>query len=141
LFGLRGPAGAGNPLSGSRVTYLFGANSKSRFWSVFYADKTKQDCSKAGSTTVPIGKWSCIQWEADSDALKIDLWVDGAYVSDFALRDHGNACVPPADVNSPWFGPQADEFYVGLWSFHNMDADIDLWVDNVTNDTKKVACP
>ncbi len=142
MFGLSGKVGAGNPLSGHDVTYLFGANRENRFWSVYYDNQTNMDCSKAGTTTIPLGKWSCIQWEADSDARKIDMWVNNQLISDLAIRDKGQYCVNPSrDQNTPWYGPQSSSFYIGADSFHPMDGDLDLWIDDVIVDTKTVPCP
>ncbi len=142
MFGLRGNVGPGNALSGHRVTYLFGANRENQFWSVYYDNVTAMDCSKAGTTTIPIGKWSCIQWEADSDNRKIDMWVDGKVISDLAVRDKGRYCVDQnRDANTPWYGPQSDAFYIGANSFHAMDGDLDTWIDDVMVDTQQVPCP
>jgi hypothetical protein len=142
MFGLSGKVGPGNPLSGHDVTYLFGANRANQFWSVYYDNQTGMDCSKAGTTTIPLGKWSCIQWEADSDARKIDMWVNGTLISDLAVRDKGRNCVNAArDSNTPWYGPQSSSFYIGADSFHPMDGDLDLWIDDVIVDTKTVPCP
>jgi len=33
------------------------------------------------------------------------------------------------------------QLYVGAWSFHAMNAPLDVWLDDVVVDTKPVTCP
>jgi hypothetical protein len=57
------------------------------------------------------------------------------------VDDHGNGCVAPTVVTSPWYGPSITQLYAGAWSFHAMDALLDVWIDDLVFDTKPVSCP
>jgi len=52
-----------------------------------------------------------------------------------------NGCVAPTAVTSPWYGPTITQLFAGAWSFHAMNAPLDLWIDDLVVDTKPVACP
>jgi hypothetical protein len=98
------------------------------------------DCSSQSSTSMP-SAWACISFEMDSVARKLRMYKDGAANPILSVDDHGTACVAPTLVASPWYGPSITQLFVGAWSFHPMNAPLDVWIDDLVVDTKPVACP
>jgi hypothetical protein len=85
--------------------------------------------------------WACVSFEMDSVARKLRMYKDGAATPILSVDDHGKGCVAPTVVTSPWYGPAITQLFVGAWSFHAMNAPLDVWIDDVVVDTKPVACP
>jgi hypothetical protein len=98
------------------------------------------DCSSQSATSMP-SAWACISFELDSVARKLRMYKDGAADPILSVDDHGKNCVAPTDVASPWYGPAITQLYVGAWSFHPMNAPLDVWIDDLVVDTKPVSCP
>jgi hypothetical protein len=69
------------------------------------------------------------------------MYKDGAVDPILSIDDHGNGCVAPTSVTDPWYGPAVDQLFVGAWSFHQMNAQLDVWIDDLVVDDKPVACP
>ncbi len=99
------------------------------------------DCSSQSMTDMPTAAWSCISFELDSVARKLRMYKDGATTPILSVDDHGNGCVAPTSVTDPWYGPSITQLFVGAWSFHPMNADLDVWIDDLVVDTKPVTCP
>jgi hypothetical protein len=50
-------------------------------------------------------------------------------------------CVALTPTTDPWYGPAVVDLFVGAWSFHPMNAPLDVWIDDLVVDTSPVACP
>jgi hypothetical protein len=77
----------------------------------------------------------------DSVARKLRMYKDGAATPILSIDDHGKGCVAPTAVTDPWYGPAVTQLFVGAWSFHAMNAPLDVWIDDLVVDTKPVVCP
>ncbi|HTJ83848.1 MAG TPA: hypothetical protein VL400_19150 [Polyangiaceae bacterium] len=151
FFGASGDAEPSSPVAGRRATYLFSSLPKSgvNTYSFVYglaADGTDpyHDCwfqSQEPQGAMPTGQWQCVEFELDSVARKLRMTADGGSSPTVAVDDHGQGCVDPAvPDDSPWYGPAIDTLYVGAWSFHDMDAPLEVWIDDLVVDTKPVSC-
>lgn len=98
------------------------------------------DCSSQSATSMP-SAWACVSFEMDSSARKLRMYKDGAATPILSVDDHGTNCVAPTPVADPWYGPEITDLFVGAWSFHPMNAPLDVWIDDLVVDTKPVACP
>lgn len=98
------------------------------------------DCSSQSKTSMP-SDWACISFEMDSVARKLRMYKDGAVDPILSVDDHGKGCVAPTPVDDPWYGPSITQLFVGAWSFHQMNAPLDVWIDDLVVDTKPVTCP
>jgi hypothetical protein len=85
--------------------------------------------------------WACISFEMDSVARKLRMYKDGAVDPILSVDDRGTGCVQPTPVTTPWYGPSVTQLFVGAWSFHPMNAPLDVWIDDLVVDTKPVTCP
>jgi hypothetical protein len=149
FFGASGDAEPGSPEAGRRATYLMsslpqnGVNTYSFVYGLSAAGTDPyHDCWFQSDGAMPTAEWTCVAFEMDSVARQLSMSSDGATTPTAVVNDHGEGCV--GDVvpdDSPWYGPAVDEIYVGAWSFHPMDAPLEVWIDDLVVDTKPVACP
>jgi hypothetical protein len=147
FFGVNGNAEPSSPAVGRNAQYIMsslprnGVNTYSFVYGLaaLGADPF-HDCSSQSSTSMP-SAWACISFEMDSVARKLRMYKDGAVAPILSIDDHGNACVAPTSVTSPWYGPSIAQLFVGAWSFHPMNAPLDVWIDDLVVDTKPVICP
>lgn len=98
------------------------------------------DCSSQSSTSMP-SAWACVSFEMDSVARKLRMYQDTNAAPILSVDDHGANCVNPTPVDDPWYGPEIDDMFVGAWSFHAMNAPLDVWIDDLVVDTNPVTCP
>jgi hypothetical protein len=98
------------------------------------------DCSSQSTTSMP-STWACISFDMDSVGRKLRMYEDGAANPILSVDDHGKGCVAPTSVDSPWYGPSISQLFVGAWSFHDMNAPLDVWIDDLVVDTRPVSCP
>ena len=147
FFGANGAADPNSPATGRNASYILsslpknGVNTYSFVYGLSAAGADGyHDCSSQSATPMP-SAWACVSFELDSVARKLRMYKDGAATAILSVDDHGNGCVPPTAVTSPWYGPTITQLFVGAWSFHAMNAPLDVWIDDVVVDTKPVACP
>ena len=146
FFGVQGPAEPASPLAGNYSAYIMSSLPRDGMNTYSFVDGLSggddyQDCSTQGMEPMPTGAWTCVSFEMDSLARHLRMWKDGAEEPIVAVDDHGNGCVPPAPSDSVWWGPEIDSLFVGTWSFHPMNAPLEVWIDDLVVDTVPVACP
>ena len=149
FFGVNGDAEPSSPAVGRNAQYIMSSLPKSgvNTYSFVYGlaaiggdGDGYHDCSSQSSTSMP-SAWACISFEMDSVARKLRMYKDGAATPILSVDDHGTGCVAPTSVTSPWYGPAITQLFVGAWSFHPMNAPLDVWIDDLVVDTKPVTCP
>jgi hypothetical protein len=69
---------------------------------------------------------------------RMKMYIDTNATPILSVDDHGAACVAPTPVDDPWYGPAIDDLFVGAWSFHAMNAPLDVWIDDLVIDTSPV---
>jgi hypothetical protein len=146
FFGVQGAAEPASPLAGNYAAYIMSSLPREGVNTYSFVDGLAggdyyQDCSTQGETQMPTGEWTCVSFEMDSLARHLRMWKDGEARPIVAVDDHGNGCVPPAPSDSTWWGPEIDELFVGIWSFHPMNAPLEVWIDDLVVDTVPVECP
>ena len=147
FFGVNGTAEPSSPATGRNASYIMSSLPKNNVntYSFVYGLSAQgtdayHDCSSQSATSMPTG-WACVSFEMDSVARKLRMYKDGAPDPILSVDDHGKGCVAPTAVTSPWYGPSITQLFVGAWSFHAMNAPLDVWIDDLVVDTKPVACP
>jgi hypothetical protein len=148
FFGMSGPADPGSPAAGRNASYILSSLPKANVntYSFVYGLAAKgsdpfHDCSSQSTTSMPTAKWSCVSFEIDSVARKLRMYTDANPTPILSVDDHGKGCVAPTAVTDPWYGPVVSQIFAGAWSFHPMNAPLDVWLDDVVVDTKPVSCP
>ena len=147
FFGVNGSAEPGSPAVGRNASYILSSLPKANVntYSFVYGLQAKDadgyhDCSSQSMTSMP-SSWACVAFEMDSVARKLRMYKDGAVDPILSIDDHGKGCVKPTVVTDPWYGPAVTQLFVGAWSFHAMNAPLDVWIDDLVVDTKPVLCP
>ncbi|MGZ3455632.1 MAG: hypothetical protein ACXVEF_38865 [Polyangiales bacterium] len=145
FFGVGGKVPAGSPAAGESAAYILSSlPNKVNTYSFVYglsAPDGYHDCSSQSKTPMPTATWACVSFEIDSVARKLRMYKDDATTPILSVDDHGTGCVAPTSVTSPWYGPAIDSLFVGAFSFHAMNAPLDVWIDDLVVDTKPVNCP
>lgn len=146
FFGVNGNAEQSSPATGRNASYILSSLPKNNLntYSFVYGLEAKDadgfhDCSSQSNVAMP-SAWACVAFDLDSVTRKLRMYKDDSAAPILSLDDHGTACVPPTDVASPWYGPAITQLYAGAWSFHPMNAPLDVWIDDLVVDTKPVAC-
>jgi hypothetical protein len=147
FFGVNGTADPTSPAVGRNASYIMSSLPKSgvNTYSFVYGLSAQgadgyHDCSSQSATAMP-SAWACVAFEMDSVARKLRMYKESAAAPILSVDDHGNGCVAPTPVASPWYGPTVTQLFAGAWSFHAMNAPLDVWIDDVVVDTKPVTCP
>jgi hypothetical protein len=147
FFGVNGTADPSSPAVGRNASYIMSSLPRSNVntYSFVYGlaalgTDAYHDCSSQSMTPMP-SAWACVSFEMDSVARTLRMYKDGAANPILAVDDHGKGCVAPTAATSPWYGPVVSQLYVGAWSFHAMNAPLDVWIDDLVVDTKPVSCP
>ncbi len=142
-----GGAEPGSPAAGRNASYILSSLPKNgvNTYSFVYGlagtpTEPYHDCSTQSATPMP-SAWACVSFEMDSVTRKLRMYKDGAATPIVSVDDHGKGCVAPTAVTSPWYGPAINQLFVGAWSFHDMNAPLDVWIDDVVMDTSPVSCP
>lgn len=146
FFGVQGPAEPSAPLAGNYAAYIMsslpadGVNTYS-FVDGLAGGPSYQDCWARGDAAMPVGQWACVSFEMDSLARHLRMYLDGDPSPIVAVDDTGQGCVSPVPGDSPWYGPLVDTLFVGAWSFHPMEAPLEVWIDDLVVGSAPVACP
>lgn len=145
-FGATGPAVASSPVAGRRATYLMSALGTENRHSFVYGlqsgdtGEPYRDCWRQGPERIADGRWSCVAFEMDSEARILRSWIDTTDAPTVMVEHTGSGCVGDVPGDTPWYGPSVSELYVGAWSFHPMNEDLDVWIDDLIVDTSPVPC-
>ncbi len=148
FFGIDGPAATTvDGGAGRNASYIMSSLPKSgvNTYSFVYGlsgtpSNGFHDCSSQSATSMP-SAWACVSFEMDSSARKLRMYKDGVTTPILSVDDHGKGCVAPTPAADPWYGPAVTDLFVGAYSFHAMDAPLDVWIDDLVVDTKPVVCP
>ena len=94
---------------------------------------------------VPVGKWSCIEWEFNDDPETMVLWVDGKQIDQFDV-DHINFTTATRTPGSVLNGKSSGiiggftTFGFGTHSYGKSPLGVDRYYDDIVLDTKRVNC-
>lgn len=142
--GVEGDAEPSAPLAGNYAAYIMSSLPRDGVNTFSFVDGLAggadyQDCWNQSSTPMPVARWTCVSFELDSLARHLSMSIDGTEI--MTVDDTGQGCVSPVAGDSLWYGPVVNRVFVGAWSFHDMDAPLDVWIDDVVLDDQPVDCP
>lgn len=146
FFGVQGSAEPASPLAGNYAAYIMSSLPRDGMNTYSFVDGLSggsdyQDCWAQGMEPMPTGEWTCVAFEMDALARHLRMFKDGDPEAIVAVDDVGDGCVAPVPGDSLWWGPEIEELFVGTWSFHPMNAPLEVWIDDLIVDTMPVACP
>jgi hypothetical protein len=98
------------------------------------------DCwHHANRVVVPVGRWTCAEWQFDGPADSMRFWLNGAAVESLTVSGTGEGCVnQPSDY--PWTAPVFDHLDLG-WQSYQPDAARTIWIDDVAIAPTRIGCP
>jgi hypothetical protein len=93
------------------------------------------DCAKTSNTGVPVKRWVCVEWQFNGSNDEMHLWFDGQAQTPVDVVKTGGGC------SVPWNAPVFDKLFLGWRHSQPSSIDVEMWLDNVVIDTKRVGCP
>jgi hypothetical protein len=99
------------------------------------------DCRVSSTRTLPVGRWTCVEWHLDTASHEMQFWLDGRKVVRVARRAKAaNAC-HGNDLQGEWRAPpKFDSFYIGFERYADSANDQNLWIDDVALASKRLGC-
>ena len=99
------------------------------------------DCKVNSAHTLPLRRWTCVEWHLDVASNEMQFWLDGRKVVHVAGRAKAvNAC-RGNDLQGEWRAPpKFDSFYIGFERYADSANDQNLWIDDVTLAKTRVGC-
>jgi hypothetical protein len=146
FFGVQGGAEPASPQAGNYASYIMSSLPRDGVNTYSFVDGLDtgggyQDCWAQGMTDMPTGEWTCIAFEMDDLGRHLRMYKDADLRPIVSVDETGDGCVAPTPGDATWWGPEIDALFVGGWSFHPMDAPLELWIDDLIVDTAPVTCP
>jgi hypothetical protein len=93
----------------------------------------------ANTEVVPVGKWSCAEWEFDTNQNSMHFWLDGKALTDLTMTDTGQGCVHQS-ASFEWAAPTFSRIDLG-WESYQADGARTIWIDDVALGTQRLGCP
>jgi hypothetical protein len=88
---------------------------------------------------VPIGEWTCAEWEFDGPNDTLRFWINGNSAPDLTVASTGDGCISqPATY--VWTAPSFQQIDVG-WESYQADAARTIWIDDVAIGAAPIGCP
>jgi hypothetical protein len=98
------------------------------------------DCWKNSQTKLPLAKWNCIEWLYDGTKNEMHYWLNGEEIVELAVPQKGDGCIQGAGANN-WRAPPFTKLSLGWYNAQPSPIPIDMWMDDVGVDTKRIGCP
>ncbi len=98
------------------------------------------DCWKNSKTHMPLAQWNCIEWLYDGAKNEMHYWLNGEELADMAVMQKGDGCIQGAGANN-WRAPPFTKLSLGWYNAQTSPIPIDMWMDDVGIDTKRIGCP
>jgi hypothetical protein len=104
----------------------------------YSGDGPSTDCAKFSDTRMPYARWSCMEWEFDSDNEVMRFWLDGNAVDDLEVHEQGTQCISDG-TNGVWYYPTFESLNLG-WREWWEAGTRELWIDDVALATERIGC-
>ncbi|HEX3695125.1 MAG TPA: hypothetical protein VH374_07020 [Polyangia bacterium] len=92
------------------------------------------DCGPKSGPGIPEGRWVCMEWQIDGAKSQMHWWFDSKLQTQVDVNGpQGGSCT--------WKAPIFDKLFLGWRHSQPSPIDIDMWMDDVVIDTKRVNCP
>ncbi|HEY3497227.1 MAG TPA: hypothetical protein VGK73_21165 [Polyangiaceae bacterium] len=101
-------------------------------------DGPRTDCAKFSETRMPAGRWSCMEWEFDSDAEVMRFWLDGEAIEDLEVHKEGTQCISDG-TDGVWYYPTFESLNLG-WREWWEAGTRELWIDDVAVGAARIGC-
>ncbi len=98
------------------------------------------DCWRhSHARAVPVGEWTCAEWEFDGPNNTLRFWLNGNPAPDLTVASTGDGCISqPATY--VWAAPSIHQVDVG-WESYQADAARTIWLDDIAIGSVRIGCP
>ncbi|MEO7669660.1 MAG: hypothetical protein ABIW57_10000, partial [Polyangia bacterium] len=93
------------------------------------------DCAKSATTGLPEKRWVCVEWQFDGAGDEMHYWFDGQLQTGVDVVKQAGGCAVP------WKAPVFDKVFLGWRHSQPSSIDVEMWMDDVVIDTKRIRCP
>jgi hypothetical protein len=98
------------------------------------------DCYKHSSArAVPVGAWTCAEWQFDGASNSIRFWMNGVEAADLTVAMTGDGCTQQPSTYV-WAAPSFEQLDVG-WESYQADDARTIWIDDLAYGLTRVGCP
>jgi hypothetical protein len=104
----------------------------------YSGDGPRTDCAKFSETRMPFGRWTCMEWELDSDEEVMRFWLDGEAIEDLEVHKEGTQCISDG-TNGVWYYPTFESLNLG-WREWWEAGTRELWIDDVAVAGERIGC-
>ncbi len=104
----------------------------------------QQDCWNVSRVSIPEKRWACLEWQYDGTSDELRFWADSQPLRDMTVIRRGDGCVPGKygpDGSGQWHGPVFNEIRIGWEQYGTSLLPVQVWVDDLVLDGKRVGCP
>ncbi len=122
-----------------RAFSRYGGQLQKRLMANYETQGVASDCWKHSTTTMPEGRWTCMEWRFNGPNNEMNFWLDGASLSDITVVGRGEGCISQGTTGT-WYSPTYDTIRLG-WEHYQQSIAHDMWIDDVAIDTKRIGCP
>lgn len=100
------------------------------------------DCTKTAVTeTMPVGKWTCLEWNIDATKSEMHLWIDGVPQTEIDVSGEGTECSIGMPT-TPWVGPTVFTKINLVWEGYGTDSpQQDIGYDEFVVGSERIGCP
>jgi hypothetical protein len=98
------------------------------------------DCwQHANQTVLPVGKWTCVEWQFDGPKNQLRFWLDAQPVESLSVNGTGQGCVGQAE-SYVWTAPDFAELEIG-WESYQEDGARTAYIDDLVISSEPIGCP
>jgi hypothetical protein len=94
-------------------------------------------CNPSNNVPVPmtgsLSGWSCMEWHFDGINNEMQFWLDGQPVDSLSVAPSAKVC------GNTWHAPVFERLDLG-WA-GGVPSNIEMWIDDVGVDSKRIGCP
>jgi hypothetical protein len=122
-----------------RAYSRYGGQLQKRLMANYETQGVASDCWQHSATTMPEGRWTCMEWRFNGPNNEMNFWLDGVSLLDLTVIARGSGCIAQGTAGN-WYSPTYDTVRLG-WEHYQQSIAHDLWIDDVALDTKRIGCP
>lgn len=99
------------------------------------------DCKQNSPRTLPVKRWTCVEWQMEVASNEMRFWVDGRKVVHVTGKSAAAGACRGNDLRGEWLAPpKFDSFYIGFERYADSANDQNLWIDDVVLSKRRVGC-
>jgi hypothetical protein len=99
------------------------------------------DCKKRSAMTLPIRRWTCVEWQMEVGSNEMRFWRDGREIVHVTGRVRNAGACRGNDLQGEWRAPpKFDSFYIGFERYADSANDQNLWIDDVAMSKQRIGC-